>query len=395
MIGKLNRIIRERGAVSGISYIAARSAGKIASRAMWPWRRAFHQHPVQLEAIETVMVVKLYGIGNMILFTPALQALRKRLPEAKIILLTDDRASSLIEPCNYYDEKIILPVGIPDLDRNELYPCFPFRIRRKHPDLVITSFPASQPGLADMYDILGAKWSVGHDIDGPPEKFSHRLRYDPSRHEVLCNLDLLSAIGIDATVTCVRIELRDRDRKEAEDFLARMGSGPWFGFHCGSFPDMKAKRWPIENFAKLGDLLAARYRGTVIIFGGDGDRELAEDVAAMMKAEPVVATGRLSLLGSAAAVENCRLMVSNDSGLMHLAAAVGTPLVALFGPTSTDKNSPWTAPDKARVVKADAQCSPCFELGMPIKCEDPHCMRSITVERVWEAVQELLGEKRA
>lgn len=376
----------KRGVVSLFFRASRRGMGLAACRVLPVWRRPFSPAPVDLEKIQTVLVTKFYGIGNMILLTPFFQTLRQQLPWARIVILSDGRSLGVIESSRYYDEAVILPTTPGELERNEHYLQVVRALRKKRPDLILSSFPMAQPKVADLYDLLGAKWSVGYDLDGPPEKFSQQLRYDPNRHEVLCNLDLLAAIGLKHPITALRLVLREEHREEARAFLdSNSGGPPWFAFHCGSFPTMLAKRWPVENFAALGDRISQGWGGRVIIVGGEDESDLAREISGRMQNPPLVATGRLSILGTAALLQNCRLMVSNDSGLMHLAAAVGTPVVGLFGPTSTAKNAPWTSASRALVLQS-GKCPPCYKLGQPLSCPDPQCMKSLSVEQVWQAI---------
>jgi len=376
----------------GIAGSAVRASGAASvALASALWRSPLEQGAVEPDKVKSVLVTKLYGIGNMIMLTPALQTLRRDLAEAKMILLTDGRAVPVIEKSGYFDHIVDLPPPAWKLPRDFNYLGLVARLRRFKPDLIITSYPARNPQVADIYDLLGARWSIGLSIDGPPGKFSRQLAFIPERHEVLCNLDLIEAAGLDNPIKTLRIVVGREHVQEAEDFLSSHAGGPpWFSFHCGSYPDMTAKRWPRERFAELGDRLVSDCRGRVVIVGDEQEEDLALEIGSMMKNKPAIAAGKLSILGTAALLRRSALVVSNDSGLMHLAAAMGAPVAALFGPTSHKKNAPWTEPGKSVIIRSDEECSPCFELGRPIDCDEVRCMKNIGVEQVMKEVERLL-----
>ena len=186
-----------------------------------------------------------------------------------------------------------------------------------------------------------------------------------------------------------RLALRDAELLWAAKRLQALRlDGPrcLIGIHPGaSFGP--AKRWPPERFAALGDRLVGALRADVLIFGSAAEIPLAESIAQAMKHAPTVLAGKTTLTQMLALLAHCQLVFTNDSGPMHLAAAIGLPLVAVFGSTDERATGPTSA--VARVVKHPVECSPCGLRNCPI---DFRCMQNVTVESVLNTALELLAQ---
>jgi heptosyltransferase-2 len=190
--------------------------------------------------------------------------------------------------------------------------------------------------------------------------------------------------------------------EEVRAVRARFGVGaaadgrkPLFGFNAGAEYG-PAKRWPSERFIEAAVNLIERTGGHAWIFGGAGDRDLAVQIdAGICAAQPTVAesvtvlAGKTSLRELCAALRACDVVLTNDTGPMHLAAAVGARLVALFGSTSPELTGPGLPGDgRVTVLRGQASCAPCFLKECPV---DFRCMKSLTVEGAIEAVARLVA----
>lgn len=145
----------------------------------------------------------------------------------------------------------------------------------------------------------------------------------------------------------------------------------------------ETKVWSNAKFAELGDMLIARYGAAVVFTGSIDDSITIEDIMSMMEKEAVNLAGETTLMTLAALYERTDFLVSTDTGPMHIAAAVGTPVVALFGPTAPWRTGPF-GPEH-QVIRVGLECSPCFKR----RCSAIQCMEQISVERVLEGVQKL------
>ena len=151
-----------------------------------------------------------------------------------------------------------------------------------------------------------------------------------------------------------------------------------------------AKRWPADRFVAAAKQLSAQLQCGFVIFGGPADNGLATEIAAALATMPAVSVtnlaGHTSLRELCAALRACRVVLTNDTGPMHLAAAVGARLVGLFGSTSNELTGPGLPGDARHILlRGEASCAPCFLRGCPI---DFRCMKSLTVERVVQAVHQ-------
>jgi heptosyltransferase-2 len=150
-----------------------------------------------------------------------------------------------------------------------------------------------------------------------------------------------------------------------------------------------AKRWIPERFAAVADRLAEEFGLRVVLTGGPGEAEIGRDIAAAMKNAPLNLIGSTSVRQMMAVLSLCRLMVTNDSGPMHVAAAFGIPIVAVFGPTDHTTTSPLAG--TCRIVRREADCAPCLLRQCPT---DHRCMEAVTVDDVLTAARSLLGGVR-
>lgn len=213
--------------------------------------------------------------------------------------------------------------------------------------------PAGEMHAVDRY-LLAAR-AVGAHVNGPPE-----FRLSPPA----------------------------RDREEIVRLLERHGlqaGEPWIAINVSA--RWPTKRWPVESFAMVGDRLQREGLGPVVLIGGPDDRTQTEAVASRMQRAPINVTGETSPGLLPALLASASVLLTNDSGPMHIAAAVGTPVVALFGPTSPIRTGPYGRTH--RVLRADIPCSPCFSRV----CRNPvslACLTVITPEAVVKAVRDQL-----
>ncbi|HEX6510681.1 MAG TPA: glycosyltransferase family 9 protein [Chloroflexota bacterium] len=202
-------------------------------------------------------------------------------------------------------------------------------------------------------------------------------------HEVDCCLAVAEAAGATRPVD-PRLEIA----QPADGAKER-----WLALHAGSGVFSLARRWPPEQFAEVGRRLASRYGLQPVVIGTEVDREPSERLLRELDCGALDFVGEKSVAETAAILRRCHLLISNDSGAVHLAAAVGTPVVAVFGPSNDRAWGPYP-PSEHRVVRATLPCSPCFyrgkSLGTPQGCATRDCLRLVTPDMVVAAAEELL-----
>lgn len=182
--------------------------------------------------------------------------------------------------------------------------------------------------------------------------------------------------------------------EERSAFRARLSAegvdamGPVLGINPGATYG-SAKRWYPDRFAAVADVLSAEWGASVVIMGSSTEKPLADAIAAAMRRPVVNLAGRTTVRELMALLSDCAFLVTNDSGPMHIAAALGVPLLAIFGPTDWRKTSPWTP--RARIVRVDVDCSPCRDR----ECDRGHeCMLGVTPDMVVSAARDLMAEVR-
>ncbi len=357
--------------------------------------------------MKRILAIKLADLGDGLLVTPALEALKRTYPEAELDVLAAPGAARALAPNPFVDRVFVLEKGALDRAVGLLRPgawspalALLWRLRRRRYDALIlfhhltTRWGAWKHAL--VVRAIGAPRRVGLD-NGRGRFLTDRL---PDlgfgvRHEAEYALALVGLLG--ATLPHpprLIYPLQPEGEEEARRLLWSL-EGPFAALHPGSGPYSPARRWPPERFAAVADHLVGRgFR--VLILGGPEEVELAERVRAYM-ADPSRATnlaGRTSLPGLASVLARCRLLVANDGGVMHLATAVGTPVVAVFGPTHPSAWGPFP-PEAGRTVRLNLPCSPCLyrghELGTPQGCPERECLTWLGPERVIAAVEAVLA----
>ncbi len=343
----------------------------------WPAHQAlrcagYYRPNTEIARGSRILVALYGGIGNVVLATPMLQAIHRGFPESVLHVWCQVRPSAEICRTIPYVERVLIDGGASVSSDYDIFVV----------NCVAPPLRASLFGLNS-----GASLMVGEDSTKSHLGFLFNCCgvADVSAHEVDRNLGILRRIGLRPLQARPFINIGEEHRIASREFLRDGGlSGrPVVGLHPGSGPAQSFKRWRRSKFAELARRLCEDHGVTVLLFGGEDEIELAEAIADESGCGHVVA-GRLSILETAALIEQCKLFISNDSGLMHIAAAVGTPTIGIFGPTRPEKNRPYGTDHL--VVTAGMRCQPCYSTESTIKCSDPlPCMEAIRVEHVLSA----------
>lgn len=344
-----------------------------------------------LDRIESVLVVRFSSIGDIILTTPVLRAIKARWPEARITFVTKSEFACLLEGNPHVDEPALLPPGGGARDLHELAG----RLAQQRWDL-----------LADLHNSLRSR--ILRRIVPAGLKRVYRKPLVRRSLLIYTRLDLFGKNILQvperyaASLEDLGVELDDcpcelypsgRDHELVESRIAgHWGSiQPYLAVAPGAA--WPVKRWLPERFAAAAKEIAESHGLKIVLVGAEKEREACDLVGWLGGGERCLnLAGELSITASAAAVKSARLLLSNDSGLMHAATAVGTPVVAVFGPTTGHFGYfPYKA--ASRVVQTDLFCRPCTHNGRG-RCPLFHfrCMRDIPAQRVIEAAGELLEE---
>ena len=233
------------------------------------------------------------------------------------------------------------------------------------------------------YATDGRGWLLTRAVAPPPES--------PPPHLVDYYLGILEGAGVRPSVREVRLPVQEEDARAAEDLLAEVGGAdarPLVGLHPGAFFG-ESKTWPAGEFARLARRLAREAGARVVVLGGAGESEMAAKVCREAEGAAASLAGRDNLRILPALLGRLDALVAGDTGPLHVAALVGTPTVALFGPTDPRRTAPRGAPH--RVIRRELECSPCFERACPLGHH--RCMNDIGADEVAAEVVSLLSAR--
>lgn len=337
-----------------------------------------------------ILCVSTTGMGNAILYIPVIRTLAKNYPDATIdFIVSYSAAESLLQGYSGIRKLIFLPkdkIGIWDTFR------LIKTLRNEKYDLFVSSFLDKSMKVALFSYLLGIPKRVGFSNGWWKIFYNHRVSIKEHKHEVEYNLDLLKKIGLENIDNSISIELSNIELSFGEQFLTDSNidrKKHIIGIHPGSGTNIlkDIKRWPVEKYAELANELTQDMNSEIIIFGGKEELPLSEKMVSYMHIKPIIATGRTSIHQTAALIKMCDVFICNDSGLMHIAASLKTPIAAIFGPTLYWKNYPWQVNHK--IIRKQMKCSPCYEFRT-INCPNPKCLDDISVEEVKDAVKKIL-----
>ena len=334
-------------------------------------------------------------IGDTVMSVPAMRELRRLFPDAYIALHTRAWAKDIFADSVLFDE--IIPI---DQTGNKasasLRQAEELRKRKFDAAVLFTNSFAT----AFVARVGRVRQRFGYATDGRSFLLSDPVPVPPwknERHEVYYYLNLVAEVGQILTGTkaeiiedpATDIPVSEARRLEARELLNRSGvrTRPIVALAAGS-TNSRAKRWGAENFAALNDRLQEDLGANVLLLGAAGEAEVSSRAADLSRHRPIDLTGKTTLAQAAAVLAEADLLVSNDMGLAHLAPAVGTETLTIFGPTNHVTTRPFSP--LAEIVRAGVECSPCMLRDCPI---DHRCMAQISAAQVFERVRKKLGRR--
>jgi heptosyltransferase III len=338
--------------------------------------------------VERILIFKLDHLGDLLIATPALRAIRNRFPNAEIRIVVGEWNVALLR-------------GNPSVDKVHVYNSARFS---RHPNIPTPFSSLKQQlggwrpdlviGLRDDWHTLG--FSLFTRAARVERGSAHLVEYaerartrQPWRHEIERLWRTLAPLGIERDDDPqLDYFVDEHERLEARRFMAERGIPDRFMMlHAGATQTLR--EWPLERFAVIARYMARHYGMRPVLVGVDRERERSRGLAELIRdLGPIDITGELGLRPTAALMAEGALYVGSDGGAMHLAAAVGTPTIGLFGPGAYHVFSPIGR--RTIGVTRHFPCSPCAQ----ITCIRPHdtCMQAITTDDVIEAIERVVGE---
>jgi ADP-heptose:LPS heptosyltransferase len=326
------------------------------------------------------LIVRSYGIGNHILSTPMFRALKSLDHELVVVseyvgidaIIGHPALGAVIKWYPGYDDH-----------ENQVVEW----LKRWRPDIAIAGAPVHGNAPDKFLNTAPRIMNVGK-ID------------QWTKHEAQINLDYARELGWIGSWEPSEFYIPDEvDTQIEEQALREFGNPPnMYGFHfgCINHHNWIYKRWHLERYIELMDRLHRETGCHILLVGGGQERDIADQVVFSLDEDVreyvVDMVNRVPVKHAGSMIKHCKVFVSNDSGPLHIAVAVGIPVVGIFGMSDEVKNGPWTDPSNpslSRVITEDLWCRPCYGTNRHGMCERGDCLDLITVDRVFNAVMEL------
>jgi lipopolysaccharide heptosyltransferase I len=334
-----------------------------------------------------ILVIKPSSLGDVIHALPFLNAVKEHFPDSEIDWVISKNLQGILEGHPMIHELLILNKdewkSIRNIPRTAAeISALTRRLKSKHYDLVVDLQGLLRSGLIAFSTPTTLKVGFKEAREGSSFFYDKKVSVNGTFHAVDKCLEAAKAIGAAVTKAEFPIHVgRDARKKvrkllgEVKNYIVVIPSARWI-----------TKRWPAENFAAL----ISKISMPCVIAGSKADRELSQRIVAMSSGDTVIdLCGRTDLKELTALIEGARAVVTNDSGPMHIAAALDKPTIAIFGPTDPVKTGPygWQKNRKLKVIKADVPCAPCRRKK---GCTEFICMNRINAGEVYEALKEYL-----
>jgi heptosyltransferase-3 len=316
-----------------------------------------------------ILIIQLRRIGDVLICTPAIRALRKRFPESIISFLTEKESEPILRFNPYLNDKIIL-------DRKKYKNFFYLlktvrNLRKQNFDLAIDFF--GNPRSAYFTFLSGARTRLGFDL--PRRKFLYNIlasRGTSLEYAALSRLKALKPLGIESDDCKLDFFLSDEARNFAEQFFQKENlNSENLVISVSPTSRRKFNFFPLDRYAQICDWLTEEFSAKIILVWGPGEEKIVQSLWSKTKNRPLISPPTPTLLELGAILERCNLHIGNDNGTKHIAAAVGKPTFTIYGP-----NSPfsWTFPDPLRhsYIKKEVDCHNCEDEKH--KCENLKCL---------------------
>jgi len=338
-------------------------------------------------APNSILIIRPCCLGDVLMATPVIAALRRAFPRARIDFAVGDWSRAMVENNLHLDGLVDCgPVGSGSRYSWREYLDLVRRIRAGRYE---ACFVLDRSPLISLLPYLGGvPQRVGLDSKGRGSSLTVGVPVAGLKHEAELYLDTVRAIGVEVKDPRLGFYPTEEDRRHIAEMLRADPQIPLIVIHPagGSNPGMtlSAKRWPPQRFAALADRLIEERRAQVLLVGGPDDGPIAALIKEDMRREPWDLTGQLTFGQFGALLERCDLFIGHDTGAMHLAVAVGAPVVAIFGPSDPRMYGPYGETSVA--LWHDVGCNPCLLRGRwDTTCRRFRCIEAVTVGEVWQA----------
>lgn len=344
-----------------------------------------------MDKFNRVLVINLGGIGDLLLSTPALKALKNANPLARISILIVPRCYELVGEFTFIDDififdKRLVPFG---LFKNFLLLCI---LRSNNYDLLINMrtlvSARSAVFMNALITLINPRFKAGRDTDGRGRFFDISITetLKGEKYERDYDIELVKALGVEVKHPRIDFQIKPAELDRLNRILEAngiSGNEVIVGVHPGGAP---SHRWPIEKFSYSMREIAKKIDCKFVVSADKKEKFLAKQLEKQSGLKVINLAGKLGIKELAGLISRCRLYITNDSGPMHIAAVLGVPMIAIFGPGYLIRFDPRNITDKAVVFKAEVKCQPCDRQA----CLKMDCFKDISAQEVANAALGLL-----
>lgn len=350
-----------------------------------------------------ILIIALSGIGDALMFTPALIKLRENYPSAQIDALVMYKGVKEI----YERLPQITHIRYWDfLSKNKISSLiFVFSLRKKY-DITINVYPSNRKEYNIINFLIGAKKRLAvkylrKDFQNFGFLNNYRTEENDDLHNVEENIKLCELITERKydEIPKLILNFRKEDIEWGIKFLEQnkiKDDDLIIGFHpgCSVLKNHEKRRWETEKFAELGNKLIANHNAKILVFGGPEEKHLKDNLLKKINSHSAIKVETNSLIHTAAVMKRCNIFITNDSSLMHIAAALSLNIVAIIGPTNKNYIHPWKT--NYKIASLELECSPCFYYSpKPLTCHRSDlkfkCIKELSVDLVYNKVKEFLS----
>jgi len=330
------------------------------------------------------LIINTTGIGDTIWSTPAIKALKTHFPAINIHVLAKEEGAEILKGNPFIERIFIFKKGA--LNILSILK----ELRNNHFDTILV-FHATDRIIWLISYLTGAGKIIGSKRHSKETEFviTHPVDIPHNTHAIYARQLFIRELGVESNFNKIELFITDDERKRTDKFLEGLGINKdslVIGFQPGAAKPYK--RWPEKNFIELGKMFSkVRDDVHIIITGNSGEKGLSQRIANEIGG--VSLAGRLTLRETSAAIGRCNLFITNDTGPMHIAVALGTPTITLFSATGIENIEPYRSVSTFTVITKPKPCKECISKA----CNEPVCMEQISPEEVFEAAKEQIWQK--
>ncbi|KAF0151935.1 MAG: ADP-heptose:LPS heptosyltransferase II [Ignavibacteria bacterium] len=349
-----------------------------------------------------ILIIALSGIGDALMFTPALAKLREAMPSAKIdALVMFNGVKDIFDKLPYLNQVHFFDF----MNARKAASLFYILSLWKKYDTTFSVYPSNRKEYNLMSFLIGAKYRFGIKYkrsDFLNFGFLNNIRCEENdnSHNVETNFMMVEKLLAEQfnNIPSLKFCFQQDDLIYSSDFLKEKNISSddlVIGFHpgCNTLKNHDKRRWEVEKFAELAKLLIEKHNAKILVFGGGEEEHLKEGIVSIVNSNRIISVQTFSLTNTAAIMKRCNIFVSNDSSLMHIAAALQLKVVSIIGPTNEKYISPWKT--NHEIASLNLECSPCFFYSPKIlSCSRKDikfkCIKELPVKLVYEKTLRLL-----